>query len=378
MAKADYYEVLGVGRQASAGEMKSAYRKLAMQYHPDRNPGDDEAERKFKELNEAYEVLKDDAKRQRYDRFGHAAFENGGGGGAGGFGFGQGMAGGFADIFEEMFGEVMGGRRRNARPRGADLRFNMTVTLEESFAGVQRTIEVPTAAPCEVCDGSGAEPGTSPVTCPTCGGAGKVRAQSGFFTIERGCPNCGGAGKVVKTPCRACHGRGQVHRTKTLSVSVPAGIEEGTRIRLAEEGEIAPRGGDAGDLYIFVSVAPHRFFQREGSDLHCRVPIPMTVAALGGTVEVPTIDGSPAKLTIPEGAQTGDRFRLAGRGMSVLRSSSRGDLYLHTVVETPKNLTKRQRELLKEFAEAGEAEETHPESQGFFAKVRELWSDLTE
>lgn len=387
MAKQDYYELLGVQKGASADELKKAYRKQAMQYHPDRNPGDAAAEHKFKEISEAYEVLKDEQKRAAYDRFGHAAFEGGGGGprgggGPGGFHFDFGGSGGFADIFDEMFGEFMGGARRGAgggggAARGADLRYNLEITLEEAFKGSQTTVRVPTSSPCEACNGSGAAAGTQPVTCPTCAGHGKVRAQQGFFTIERTCPACHGQGKIIKDACKACGGAGRVRKEKTLQVNIPAGVEDGTRIRLAGEGEAGLRGAPAGDLYIFLAVAPHPIFQREGADIQCRVPIPMSTAALGGTIEVPSIDGGRAKVTVPAGTQTGHQFRLKGKGMSVLRSSQRGDMYIHAVVETPVNLTKKQQELLREFEKAGDGKSS-PQSDGFFAKVKEFWEDLTE
>ncbi|HYC03287.1 MAG TPA: molecular chaperone DnaJ [Azospirillaceae bacterium] len=381
MAKQDYYELLGVQKGAGAEELKKAYRKLAMQYHPDRNQGDKTAEQKFKEISEAYDVLKDEQKRAAYDRFGHAAFENGGGrpgagGGPGGFDFGS----GFADIFDEMFGEFMGGRRGagNGPARGNDLRYNLEISLEDAFKGTTTTVRVPTSVGCESCQGSGAEPGTQAVVCPTCSGHGKVRAQQGFFTIERTCPACAGAGRVIKDPCTSCAGQGRVRKEKTLQVNIPAGVEDGTRIRLAGEGEAGLRGASPGDLYIFLSLAPHRFFQRDGANIHCRVPIPMTTAALGGSVEVPAIDGTRAKVTIPPGTQSGHQFRLKGKGMSVLRSTQRGDMYITALVETPVNLSKRQQELLREFEKAGESEGTHPESEGFFAKVKELWADLKE
>ncbi|KZD12780.1 molecular chaperone DnaJ [Oceanibaculum pacificum] len=382
MAKRDYYQTLGVEKGADKEALKRAYRKLAMQYHPDRNPDDPEAEAKFKEVNEAYDVLKDDEKRAAYDRFGHAAFENGGGprrpGGPGGGDFGFG--GGFADIFDEMFGEFMGGARRGQqRGRGADLRLNLEIELEDAFNGATKEIRIPSSMSCEACDGSGAEKGSQPVTCGTCGGAGKVRAQQGFFTIERTCPTCGGVGKVIEKPCRVCGGAGRQQKDKTLSVSIPAGVEDGTRIRLAGEGEAGLRGAASGDLYIFLSIAPHRFFQREGSDIHCRVPIPMTKAALGGSIEVPTLEGRRVKVTIPEGTQAGHQFRLRGKGMTVYQSSLRGDLYVEVTVETPVNLTKQQRELLRQFEEqGGTGEVTSPESAGFFAKVKELWEDLRD
>jgi molecular chaperone DnaJ len=377
MAKQDFYEMLGVARGASADDLKKAYRKLAMQYHPDRNPGDKAAEHKFKEISEAYDVLKDDQKRAAYDRFGHAAFENGGGprpGGAGDFGF----ASGFADIFDEMFGGLGGGRRGQTDARGSDLRYNLEVTLEEAFKGSTAQIRVPTSVGCDHCKGSGSEAGSRPVTCSTCAGAGKVRAQQGFFTIERTCPSCGGAGRVIENPCKQCGGQGRVRREKTLSVNIPAGVEDGTRIRLAGEGEAGLRGSAPGDLYIFLSVSPHRLFQRDGANIHCRVPIPMTVAALGGQLEVPTIDGVRARVTIPPGTQSGHQFRMKAKGMSVLRSPARGDMYIEAVIETPVSLTKRQQELLKEFERAGDKDKTSPESEGFFARVKEFWEDLTD
>jgi molecular chaperone DnaJ len=376
MAKQDFYELLGVSKSASADDLKKAYRKLAMQYHPDRNPGDKAAEHKFKAISEAYDVLKDEQKRAAYDRFGHAAFESGrGGGGAGDFGF----AAGFADIFDEMFGDFMGGRRgQGANARGNDLRYNLEITLEEAFKGKQTTVRVPTMSMCEACGGTGAEAGSKPVSCPTCYGNGRVRAQQGFFTIERTCPSCHGAGRVIDNPCRKCGGQGRLRKEKTLSVAIPAGVEDGTRIRLAGEGEAGLRGGAPGDLYIFLAVKPHRFFQRDAANIHCRVPISMPSAALGGAIEVPTIDGGRAKVNIPAGTQSGHQFRLRNRGMSVLRSSSRGDMYVQVVVETPVHLTKRQQELLREFEKAGDGRTTHPESEGFFAKVREFFEDLRE
>jgi molecular chaperone DnaJ len=377
MAKQDFYELLGVAKGCSSEDLKKAYRKLAMQWHPDRNPGDKAAEQKFKDINEAYDVLKDDQKRAAYDRYGHAAFENGGrGAGPGDFGF----AAGFADIFDEMFGDFMGGRRnQQSATRGNDLRYNMEITLEEAFKGKQSNIRVPTLTACESCGGTGAEAGSKPVTCPTCHGHGRVRAQQGFFTIERTCPTCHGGGRVIENPCRVCGGQGRTRREKTLSVSIPAGVEDGNRIRLSGEGEAGVRGGAPGDLYIFLSVKPHRFFQRDGANIQCRVPIDITTAALGGTIEVPAIDGTRAKLTIPAGAQTGRQFRLKGKGMSVLRSPSRGDMYIEIVVETPVNLTKRQQELLREFAEAGDGRRaTSPEAEGFFTRVKEFFEDLRE
>jgi molecular chaperone DnaJ len=377
MAKRDYYDVLGVSREADEKTLKSAFRKLAMQLHPDKNPGDEAAEARFKEAGEAYEVLKDPQKRAAYDRFGHAAFENGMGGGRGNGpdGFGASMA----DIFDDIFGEFMGGGRRGrsgGRERGADLRYNLDdLTLEEAYAGKAIEIHVPTSITCTVCSGSGAKPGTQPTACRTCGGMGKVRAAQGFFTIERTCPTCHGRGSIISDPCEACEGAGRITQERTLSVNIPAGIEDGTRIRLAGEGEAGLRGGPPGDLYIFISLKPHALFQRDGADLYCRVPISMTTAALGGAFEVPTIAGDKQKVRVPEGTQTGKQFRLRGTGMPVLRSRDKGDTYITVVVETPQNLSRRQRELLEEF-ERQSSGETHPESSGFFARVRDFFEGL--
>ncbi|HEY4636221.1 MAG TPA: molecular chaperone DnaJ [Rhodospirillales bacterium] len=389
MAKEDYYATLGVKKGASADDIKKAYRKLAMKFHPDRNPGNKTAEKKFKDLSEAYEVLKNDQKRAAYDRFGHAAFDQAAGGGPGGpggpfggfgQGFGQGFASGFADIFDEMFGDVGSTRRRggDTGARGADLRYNMEVTLEDAYRGRKADIRVPTSVPCGDCKGSGAAGGAKPVTCSTCQGVGRVRSQSGFFTVERTCPACGGRGEVIKNPCRTCGGQGRVHKEKQLSVNIPKGVEDGTRIRLAGEGEAGLRGAPPGDLYIFLSIKPHRFFQRDGADIYCRVPIPMTTAALGGVIEVPTVEGSLARVTIPEGTPTGHQFRLKGKGMSVLRSVARGDMFVQAMVETPVNLTDKQKELLREFESESTTERTSPQAHGFFGKVKELWEDLKE
>lgn len=401
MAPSDYYQTLGVARGASADEIKKAYRKKAMEFHPDRNQGDAAAEQKFKEANEAYDVLKDEQKRAAYDQFGHAAFEQGGGfgGGAGGGGFG----GGFADIFDEMFGDFTGGRRRGGGQQGgADLRYNLEISLEDAFKGREARIRVPTAVTCDACSGSGAAKGTHPTTCSTCQGHGRVRASQGFFTVERTCPTCQGTGQQIETPCTACRGAGAVRKEKTLAVNVPAGVEDGMRIRLSGEGEAGPRGAPPGDLYIFVSVGAHPLFQRDGANIYCQVPIPMTIAALGGPVEVPAIDGSRSKVTVPAGAQTGHRLRLRGKGMSVLNQSGRGDMYIELRVETPVNLNKEQTEALRAFEASLQGEKTaaktngkaapngaangtgkggkstSPESEGFFAKAKELWEDLTD
>ena len=375
--KADYYETLGVGKSADEKELKSAFRKLAMQFHPDKNPGDANAEHRFKEIGEAYETLKDPQKRAAYDRFGHAAFENGG---MGGGGFGGGGAGGFADIFEDIFGEMMGGgrqRRSGGRERGADLRYNMEITLEEAYAGKTAQIHVPTSITCDECSGSGAKPGTQPVTCGTCSGSGRVRAAQGFFSIERTCPTCHGRGQIIKDPCPKCSGQGRITEERALSVNIPAGIEDGTRIRLTGEGEAGLRGGPAGDLYIFLSLKPHEFFQRDGADLYCKVPISMTTAALGGQFEVATLDGTQTRVKIPDGTQNAKQFRLKGKGMPVLRQPAMGDLYIQIAIETPQNLNKRQRELLEEF-ERTSSQDNSPQSTGFFARMKDFFEGLSE
>ena len=370
MAKQDYYATLGLSREASADELKRSYRKLAMQHHPDRNPGDKRAEAKFKELNEAYDVLKDDQKRAAYDRFGHAAFEQGGGSPfGGGFNFQDGAD--LTDIFDQMFG-AMGGRRGGARTRaGADLRAQVEVDLEAAFSGTKMQLRVPTRVACEACNGTGSESkDRAAETCATCQGAGKVRAQQGFFIVERSCPTCGGTGRTVRNPCKVCHGAGTVPRERTLQVSIPAGVEDGTRIRLAGEGEAGGPGAPPGDLYVHVAIRPHEIFQRDGANVYCRVPLRMSQAALGGEVEVPSIDGTRAKVKVPPGTQTGEQFRLRGKGFSVLRSTARGDMYIQVAVETPQHLSRRQRELLEEFeSESTSNTRGNPESEGFFKKV---------
>ena len=376
MSKADYYDLLGVERGADEKALKSAFRKMAMKHHPDRNPDDPAAESKFKEINEAYEVLKDPQKRAAYDQYGHSAFENGGGGG-----FGAG-AGGFSDIFEDIFGEMMGGGRRGGgrsggRERGADLRYNMEVSLEDAYAGKSAEISVPTAVTCDVCSGTGAKPGSSPVTCGTCGGNGRIRASQGFFSIERTCPDCQGRGEVITDPCANCHGQGRVTQERTLSVDIPAGIEDGVRIRLGGEGEAGSRGGPPGDLYIFLSIRPHEFFQRDGADLFCKIPVSMTTAALGGQFEVASLDGVKSRVKIPEGTQNGKQFRLRGKGMPIMRSAEKGDLYIQIAIETPQKLTKNQRELLEEF-ERISSEENSPESTGFFSKMKRFLDGISE
>jgi molecular chaperone DnaJ len=378
MAKRCFYEILGVSRTCSDVELKSAFRKQAVQFHPDKNPGDKAAEAKFKEVNEAYQILSDAQKRAAYDQHGHAAFEHGHGGGSGGFGMGEGFAASMADIFDDLFGDVMGGggrRRSTGRERGSDLRYNMEVTLEEAFRGKSAALKIPTSVTCEVCAGSGAKSGSKPKACSTCGGAGRVRAQQGFFSIERTCPTCQGRGEVIDNPCSNCGGAGRTTRDRSLSVNIPAGIEDGTRIRLTGEGEAGLRGGPSGDLYIFLSIKPHPFFQREGADLYCRVPISMVQAALGGEIKVRAVDGEEVKVKVDEGTQSGRQFKIKARGMPVLRSREFGDLYIQANVETPQNLTKRQKELLAEF-ENESTHKTHPESSGFFAKMKEFF-DLT-
>ncbi len=374
MSKRCYYETLEVERTADDGVLKSSFRKLAMKWHPDRNPGDNDSEHRFKEINEAYDVLKDPQKRAAYDRFGHAAFEQGGMGGGGGgmHGFGADFGSAFSDIFEGIFG--MGGQRQRGtgRERGSDLRFNMEITLEEAFSGKAAQVRLPTSVTCEVCSGTGAKTGTKPKACSTCGGQGKIRHAQGFFTLERTCGACQGRGQVIENPCPSCSGSGRTTRERTLSVNIPPGVEDGTRIRLGGEGEAGLRGGSSGDLYIFLSLASHAFFQRDSADLHCRVPISMVTAALGGEFEVPTIDGSKTRVKIPSGTQSGRRFRLSGKGMPVLRSKQAGDMYVQVMVETPQNLTKRQRELLAEFEKLS-SQDTQPESAGFFAKVKDFF-----
>ncbi len=377
MAKQDYYDTLDVNRGAGAADLKKAYRKLAMQYHPDRNPDDASAERRFKEVSEAYAILRDADKRAAYDRFGHAAFENGGGGpGAGGFDFNFGA--GFADIFDEMFGEFMGGNRGGGAQRGADLRYNMEISLEEAFEGKTAEIRVPTSISCKPCAGTGAAKGSSPVTCGACKGRGRMRAQQGFFTVERTCPSCHGVGRVIERPCTSCQGAGRVEKTKSLKINIPSGVEDGTRIRLTGEGEAGIRAAAPGDLYIFLAVRPHRLFQRNGADIYCRAPIPRTRARRGGTIEGPAIDGSRARVTLPPGTQSNRQFRLKAKGMRILRSNARGDMYIEVTVETPVNPTTRQKELLQNFEDAGKGRRTSPESEGFFTRVKEFWDDLTE
>ncbi|MEX0371203.1 MAG: molecular chaperone DnaJ [Tateyamaria sp.] len=382
MAKRDYYEVLGVSKGASADEIKKGYRKKAKELHPDRNADNPNAEAQFKEANEAYDVLKDAEKKAAYDRFGHAAFEGGMGGGGGrpggGFGGQQDFGSAFSDVFDDLFGDFMGGQRggggRQRASRGSDLRYNMRVSLEDAYAGMQKTINVPTSVQCDNCSGTGAEGGSEPTTCPTCSGMGKVRAQQGFFTVERTCPTCSGLGQIIKDPCKVCSGAGRVEKDRALSVNIPAGVETGTRIRLAGEGEAGMRGGPSGDLYIFIEVAEHKLFERDGTNLFCRVPVSMGTAALGGSIEVPTIDGGRGRVQIPSGSQSGRQMRLRGKGMPALRGGGPGDMFIELAVETPVNLTTRQKELLREFEEL--SEENNPESSSFFSSVKSFWDSM--
>lgn len=374
MAKRDFYDVLGISKSASADEIKKAYRSKAKVLHPDRNKDNPGAEAQFKEVNEAYEALKDPEKKAAYDRFGHAAFEGGMGGQRRGGPQGD-FASAFSDVFDDLFGDFMGGRAagggRQRAARGSDLRYNMRITLEDAHSGSRREIEVPTSVSCATCNGTGAEGGAKPQTCPTCSGMGKVRAQQGFFTVERTCPTCSGIGQIIKNPCPACGGGGRTRKKRSLSVNIPPGVETGTRIRLAGEGEAGMRNGPAGDLYIFIDVAEHPLFQRDARELLCRVPVQMTIAALGGDIQVPTIDGGRSRVKVPAGSQSGQRMRLRGKGMPKLRGGGQGDMVIEIAVETPMNLTSRQKEILREFHEV--QANNSPESSSFFAKMKSFW-----
>jgi molecular chaperone DnaJ len=375
MSKRDYYDVLGVERGADEKALKAAYRKLALKYHPDHNPGSKDAEDKFKEVGEAYSILSDSQKRAAYDRFGHGAFENSGG--PGGSPFGQGVNP--EDIFQDLFSQVFGGgfaasgRKRGGPQRGADLRYDLEITLAEAYFGKDESIHVPQAVACKPCDGNGAAPGSKPENCDTCAGHGRVRAQQGFFTMERTCHICQGRGTVIRKPCKTCGGVGQVKEERQIAVKIPAGVESGMRIRLTGEGEAGSGGGPKGDLYIFVEVVEHDIFERDGPNLYCRAPVPMATAALGGDIEIPTIDGGRARVSVPEGAQTGRKLRLRGKGMpSVRQGSQQGDLYVEMFVETPQNLTARQKDLLRQFTECSGAD-CHPESEGFLGRIKRFW-----
>ncbi len=384
--KKDYYELLGVSKSATKDELKKAYRKMAIKYHPDKNKGDQESERKFKEVSEAYEVLQDEQKRSAYDRYGHAAFE---GGGAGPGGFGQGFNSSsqeFSDIFGEfgdIFSDLMGGRRGGARSRseeynrGSDLRYNLSISLEEAFEGIKKEIEFETLDTCQKCNGKGSESGKAPVDCGTCNGLGNIRMQQGFFMIEKTCHSCQGSGKMIKDPCKPCRGQGRVNKRKKILTSIPKGVDTGSRIRLQGEAEAGLRGGSSGDLYLFITIQRHAIFERDHEDIHCAVPISMITAATGGTIEIPTIDGFKAKVTVPEGTQNGDKFRLKQKGMTVLNSSRRGDMYITVNVEIPVKLTSKQKELLKEFQEI-EEESSNPKSSSFLNKVKKFWKELND
>ena len=375
MAKRDYYEILGVERGADEAELKKAYRRLAMKYHPDRNPDDKAAEEKFKEANEAYEVLSDSSKRAAYDQYGHAGVDPQMGGAGGFAGGGASFSDIFGDVFSDFFGGARGGQRGGPQ-RGSDLRYTLELSLEEAVRGTTVTIRVPTLANCKTCNGSGAKKGSSPTTCSTCGGIGQVRMQQGFFSVQQTCPRCHGSGKMITDPCDDCHGQGRVEEHKTLSVKVPAGVDTGDRIRLAGEGEAGAQGGPAGDLYVVVNVREHDIFQRDGRDLYCEVPISFADAALGGELEVPTLDGR-VKLKIPEGTQTGKLFRLRGKGVTPVRGGSAGDLMCRVVVETPVKLDKRQRELLEEFRRSLQSDSSHsPRASGWFEGMKRFFDDL--
>lgn len=379
MSKRDYYDVLGVNKGASAEELKKAYRRKAKELHPDRNSDNPNAESQFKEVNEAYDALKDPDKKAAYDRYGHAAFEGGMGGGPRGGGPTGDFASAFSDVFDDLFGDFMGGRQggggRQRASRGSDLRYNLRVTLEEAYSGLHKTINVPTSVSCGSCSGTGAESGAEPATCPTCSGMGKVRAQQGFFTVERTCPTCSGVGQIIQNPCNACGGAGRTQKDRSLSVNIPKGVETGTRIRLAGEGEAGLRGGPNGDLYIFIELREHEIFQRDGSDLFCPVPVSMTTAALGGDIEVPTIDGGRSRVKVPAGSQSGRQMRLRNKGMPALRGGQQGDMFIELAVETPVNLTARQKEILREFDEI--SADNNPESSSFFSKVKSFWDGMT-
>ena len=374
MSKRDYYDVLGVPKGSEKDAIKKAYRTKAKELHPDRNSDNPNAEAQFKEVNEAYEVLKDAEKKAAYDRYGHAAFESGGGGT--GFGGSGDFTSAFSDVFDDLFGDFMGGGRggRKQQSRGSDLRYNLSISLEDAFAGLQKTINVPSSVACGSCNGTGAAGGSSPTTCPTCSGLGKVRATQGFFTVERGCPTCSGAGQIIKNPCSSCGGQGTQKKDRALSVNVPPGVETGTRIRLAGEGETGPRGGISGDLYIFIEVSKHKIFERDGLNLFCRVPVSMAKASLGGEVEVPTIDGGRSRVRIPAGSQSGRQMRLKGKGMPAIKTVQKGDMFIEMAVETPVNLTARQKELLQEFEEL--SEDNNPETNSFFSSVKTFWESM--
>ena len=374
MAKRDYYDVLGVDKSASPDQIKSAYRKLAVKYHPDKNPDDKTAEDKFKEASEAYHVLSNSERKQSYDNFGHAAFENGGTG-RGGFSDFD-FSSHFSDIFEDFFGDMGGRQSRQREQRGQDLKYEVDVDLREAYTGVKKEISYETLVICDVCDGSGSESGSGLKTCGVCKGSGRTRASQGFFTVERTCTACGGAGQVISDPCKACNGEGRRRKNRKLEVNIPAGVEEGSRIRLSGEGAAGPNGSSPGDLYLFVSMIPHPIFEREATNIFCNVPISIVDASLGGSVDVPTVSGGKVKVKIPAGSQNGDQFRLNSKGMPTIRSTSFGDMIISLSVEVPKNLSDNQKRLLREFDEES-SQKNNPESSGFFSKVKDFWDGLT-
>jgi len=375
MAKRDYYETLSISKNASEADIKKAFRSKAREHHPDKNSGSSKAEEEFKAVNEAYEVLKDPNKKAAYDQYGHAAFENGGFGNAGGGGGDFSSA--FSDVFEDLFGDFMGGASRrgsgSSSTRGSDLRYNMTISLEEAYKGKATTITVPSSVKCEQCSGTGGKDGTQPASCPTCGGMGKVRAQQGFFTVERTCPTCSGRGQMNKNPCRFCSGAGTTQKNKNLSVNIPPGVETGTRIRLSGEGEAGMQNGPAGDLYIFTEVLDHSIFQRDGTNLFCQIPVSMVSATLGGDIEAPTLDGGKTRVKVPAGIQSGKQLRLRGKGMPNVRGGSYGDLYIELHIETPVNLNENQRRLLEDFEKSLQAKDNNPKYSNFFSKVKSFW-----
>ena len=376
MSKRDYYEVLGVSSSASEAELKKAYRTKAKELHPDRNSDNPNSESQFKEVNEAYDVLKDQNKKAAYERYGHAAFEGGSAGpGAGGFHGGGDFSSAFSDVFEDLFGDFRGNQNgRQRASRGSDLRYNLNISLEEAFSGIQKKITIPSSVNCNDCNGTGASGGAEPTTCPTCSGMGKVRAQQGFFTVERGCPTCSGMGQIIKNPCQKCKGSGQEEKERSLSVNIPSGVETGTRIRLSGEGEAGVRGGPSGDLYIFTEIAEHKIFERDGKNLYCRIPVSMTTAAIGGEIEAPTIDGGRSRVKIPNGSQSGRQMRLRSKGMPALRGSGNGDLFIELAVETPVNLTSEQKDLLKQFEAL--SVDNNPHSKNFFSSVKSFWESV--
>lgn len=376
MSKRDYYEVLGVSSSASEAELKKAYRTKAKELHPDRNSDNPNSESQFKEVNEAYDVLKDQNKKAAYDRYGHAAFEGGSAGpGAGGFHGGGDFSSAFSDVFEDLFGDFRGNQNgRQRASRGSDLRYNLNISLEEAFSGIQKKITIPSSVNCNDCNGTRASGGAEPTTCPTCSGMGKVRAQQGFFTVERGCPTCSGMGQIIKNPCQKCKGSGQEEKERSLSVNIPSGVETGTRIRLSGEGEAGVRGGPSGDLYIFTEIAEHKIFERDGKNLYCRIPVSMTTAAIGGEIEAPTIDGGRSRVKIPNGSQSGRQMRLRSKGMPALRGSGNGDLFIELAVETPVNLTSEQKDLLKQFEAL--SVDNNPHSKNFFSSVKSFWESV--